>query len=310
MHRRALLSGFVALAACGPRRLPPPPSAPRLASAAELLPPDLDVVVRLDMARVKAALGSITPELLSRDVLARASGEGGGEPDALLVKSLLDAELVYLAYRPNPQLLPLDRVLAVEGRFEPLLRAPPGFEPSVDLGGDVRYWEVARGAKPLSRSSVARLYALGERVRAFVSEAELDAVERLLQGLSSPRRLNAPEEGSLSISLRPSLLGRLARGTLRELLEAAQSLEAVIELESDGAKLQVTLLTAEPAHAEQLEIAAREVLARTLAERAIKSELNVVGERLTLALRMSRAQLLSVFACLPGASPSAATCTW
>jgi hypothetical protein len=312
MHRRALLSGLAALAACGPRRLSPPPAAPRIGAAAELIPADLDVVARLDMGRMKAALGGLTPELVSRDVLARTAGEKGDEPDQLVVSSLLEAELVYLGYRPSPQLLPLDRVLALQGRFEPLA-TPPGFSAPVDLGADLRYWERLPGAKPGARSAIARIYALGERVRAFVSEAEIDAVERNLEGLAGPRQLLAPEEGSLSLSLRPRLLGRLTSGTLRELLEESRSLDVVLELDSDGGKLRAALVTAEPAHAEQLAKAGRGVLDRALGDRAGRARLDVVGERLSLSLTASRAELSSAFGCLrehsvPGAG--ATECPW
>jgi hypothetical protein len=304
MHRRALLSGLLALAACGPRRLAPPPSAPRVSSAAELIPADLDVVARLDMARMRAVLGGLTSDLLSREVLSRTSTEDGDEPDELLVRSLLEAELVYLGYRPNEHLLPLDRVLALEGRFEQLSQ-PRGFSAAIDLGADVRYWDKQPGAKPLARSAVARIYAAGERVRAFVSEAEIDALERTLNGFSGPRRLAPPEEGSLSLALRPRLLGRLARGTLRELLDEARTLDAVLELESDGGKLTLALVTAEPAHAERVALAGEDVLARVLGDGAAKARLDVVGERLTLSLKASRAELSRAFGCLRGGSTSA-----
>jgi hypothetical protein len=311
MRRRALLLGLggLALGACGPRHLPPPPSAPPLVTAAELIPADLDVVARLDMTRIKAALGTLTPEALARDVLARGAGANGDEPDELLVASMLSADVVYLGYRPDPSLLPLDRVLALQGRFEPLTRPPSGFAPAIDLGADLRYWDKLPG-RPLPRASVARLYAQGDRVRAFVSEAELDAVERALEGLAGPRRLLAPEEGSLSLSARPQRLGRLVSGSLRELLEAAKLLELVIDLESDAAKLKLTLTTAEPAHAEQLASAGKLALSRALGEQAERAELRVDAERVTLSYVASRAELAALLGCLQGGTGSAAQCPW
>jgi hypothetical protein len=309
MHRRALLSGLLALAGCGPRRLSPPPSAPRVSTAAELVPADLDVVARLDLARMKAALGGLTSELLSRDVLSRAAGDDGDEPDALIIESLLGAELVYLGYRPNEQLLPLDRVLALEGRFE-RLATPPGFSAAIDVGADVRYWERRPGTKPLARSGVARIYAAGERVRAFVSEAEIDAVERTLRGLSGARRLTPPEEGSLSLALRPRRLGRLTHGVLRELLEEAKTFDAVIDLESDGGKLRLTLVMAEPAHAERLAQAGKDVLGRALGERAERARLDVVAESVTLSLKANRAELGRALSCLRAGAASASECAW
>src|SRR6188768_591637 len=100
MRRRALLLGLSA-AACGPKTPPPLPPAPAISSAAELIPADLDVVVRLDLARVKAALGELALTALAHQVLARDNA--GQDPDELLVSSLLGADQVYLAYRPSPQ---------------------------------------------------------------------------------------------------------------------------------------------------------------------------------------------------------------
>src|SRR6185436_17326036 len=140
MHRRALFWGFAALgAACGGRPLPPPPAAPRVTSAAELIPADLDVVVRLDLARVRAALGAAALAALAGQVLARGQGEPGS--DDLELSSLLEADQVYLGYRPSPLWAPLDRVLALQGSFTQLMHPPAGFSGATDLGGDVRYWD-------------------------------------------------------------------------------------------------------------------------------------------------------------------------
>ncbi|HYP91065.1 MAG TPA: hypothetical protein VEQ59_23025, partial [Polyangiaceae bacterium] len=292
------------------RALPPPPPAPRIATAAELIPADLDVVVRLDLAHIKGVLGELTPELLAREVLARTGSGNAGEPDELLVESLLRAKLVYLGYRPSAELLPLDRVLALQGAFEPLTRPPRGFAAPIDLGADLRYWDKQRGAEPLPRSGVARLYAVGERLRAFVSEAELDSVERALDGRAGPFRLEAPEEGALSLAVRPRLLARFVNGSLGELLADAKTLEVVLELASDGAKLKLSLLAGGPEQAERLARAGEIALTRALGERAKRAEIDVVGERLSLAWRASRAELSALFVCLKSAPASAAECAW
>jgi hypothetical protein len=293
MRRRELLLGLLALSpACGPRRLPPPPDAPRVVSASDFVPADLDVVVRLDLARMKAALGAVTQQLLWRDLLSRASAVGE-EPDELALRMLLEADVVYLGYRPSPLLLPLDRVLALQGRFTPLTQTPSGFSGGVDLGADVRYWD-RQSNEPLARSSAARLYAVGSRVRAFVSEAELDAVERALDGAAGAPPLSAPEEGALSLAARPRLLGKLVSGTLRELLEDSKSLELVVNLDSDVASLRASLETSSAEQAEQLCRAGRLVVESALGDRAHRAELRTVEKRVSLSLRMSRAELASL----------------
>jgi hypothetical protein len=310
MRRRGLLLGLSA-AACGPKERPPLPPAPAIASAAELIPADLDVVIRLDLARVKAALGDLALTALAHQVLA--SGGAGQDPDELLVSSLLGADQVYLAYRPSPLWAPLDRVLALQGRFEQLARPPNGFSGATDLGRDLRYWDAK--VAPTARGGVARIYALGERVRAFVSEAELDAVERTLDGLGSPRRLEPPEEGTLSLAARPSLLGRLAgNGLLRELMADAKALNAVAELESDGVRLKLELLLSGAPQAEQLASAGKLALSRALGDAVLDVTLRAESERVVLSARLTRAQLAPVLACVWGGGPSSAAsatgCPW
>jgi hypothetical protein len=320
MQRRALLLGLGAVA-CGPKPRPALPPAPSVSSAAELIPPDLDVVVRLDLARVKATLGGAALTALSREVLAHdRERDEHQEPDELLIQSLLGAEQVYLGYRPNRMWAPLDRVVALQGRFEQLVRPPVGFSRPTDLGRDFRYWDAQ--VPPKARGGVARVYALGERVRAFVSEAEIDAVERVLDGQGSPRRLEPPEEGTLSFAARPQLLGRLVgNGTLRDLLEGAKALLAVVELESDGVRLKLELALSGVDEARQLADAGQMVLSRALRDAKLNVALRADAQRVLLTAQLSRAELQPFLACVgagtmgsgtvgSGALGSALGCPW
>lgn len=306
MQRRALLLGLSALGACGPKQLAAPPPAPSVTSAGELIPADLDVVVRLDWARMKGALGSIALSALSREVLAQSGS--GQETDDLVVASLLAADQVYLGYRPGPLLLPLDRVLAMQGRFEPVARTPGGFSAAVDLGGDFRYWDRKPG-DALERGSVARIYAYRDRVRAFVSEAELDAVERVLAGQGGDRRLVPPEEGTLSLAARTWLLARLTgRGELREMLDDAKTLHVVADLESDGVNIEIELTLANPDRAQNLANAGQQVLSRLGERWGGVATLRAVGDRVVLTATLSRAQLAPALLCLR--HPGAPGCSW
>jgi hypothetical protein len=307
MQRRALLLGSSALLwSCGPRARPTLPSAPRVVSSEDLLPADLDVVVRVDLGKMKATLGAITEEVLSRDALT-AGVASDERPEPVLVASLLAAERVYLAYRPSPLLLPTDRVLIVEGRFDPFVSPPPGFTLATDLGADLRYWDRKPGAR-LPRSGIARIYAQGQRLLAFVSEAELDAVERTLTTPSSPRQLRPPAEGAISLAMRPALLAKLASGTLRDLLERAQSLQLVGDLQSDRARVRAALVLASADDAQALQLAAQHLLERLPSELRASASLQAEQERLVLEATLTRSQLLPVLACL--GRGSGAACPW
>jgi hypothetical protein len=322
MLRRALWLaagslGFGLALGCGAERPKGPPPAPPVASASDLIPPDLDVVVRLDLGRVKSALGGAAVATLSREALAK----GGLAEDELVVASLLEADVVYLAYRPSRMLLPLDRVLALQGRFAADVKPPAGFSGvASDLGGDVRYWERRPGAR-FPREGVARIYAIGDRVRAFVSEAELDSMQRLLGGQGAERRLQAPEEGTLSLAARPQLLARLASGdSLRELLDGAQQLRVVVDLEADGVRFELELVLEDAESSARLVKASGALIERAAAragllpftEPPVKPGhapwLRAEGARALLSARFSRAQLAPVLACFGAAS--AAECPW
>ncbi|HVY27220.1 MAG TPA: hypothetical protein VHB79_11755 [Polyangiaceae bacterium] len=292
MQRRALLLSLGALAACGPKPLPPLPPAPRVTAPVDLIPSDLDVVVRLDLGRVKAALGAATVSTLAGEVLARGSAKQAA--DELLIASLLEADLVYLGYRPSRLGAPLDRVLALQGHFAQLMHPPDGFSGATDLGADVRYWD-AKVRPP--REGVARIYAFSDRLRAFSTEAEIDALELRLAGGGGARRLEPPAEGTLSFAARPALLARLAgNGILRDLLEGSKSLSAVADLESDGARLKAELVLESPDQATDLVSAGRLVLDKVLGDHASKLELRADAERVLLDARLSRNELLALFA--------------
>jgi hypothetical protein len=307
MQRRALVVSVALLAlACGPKPLAAPPPAPHLSSPAELIPPDLDVVVRLDLGRVKAALGSATLSALAGEVLARGPAKQSG--DELLVASLLEADVVYLGYRPSTLGAPLDRVLALQGHFTPLMRPPAGFSGATDLGADLRYWDATT---PVAREGVARIYAVSDRLRAFASEAELDALERQLAGGGGSRRLEPPAEGTLSLAARPALLLRLSgHGILRELLEGSERLSAVADLESDGVRVKAELLLQTPQQASDLVGAAKLVVGRMLGERAEQLELRADAERVLLNVRLSRSDLAPALGYLRGASAGDSARPW
>ena len=217
---------------------------------------------------------------------------------------------MYLGYRPSPLWAPLDRVLALQGHFEPLVRPPTGFSGATDLGARLAVLGQSHDAEQ-SRGGVARVYALGDRVRAFVSEAELDAVERTLDGRGAARRLEPPEEGTLSLAARPRLLGRLAgNGTLRELLEDAKALRAVADLESDGVRLKLELLLSGAEQARQLASAGQLVLSRAMGDAVLDVTLGAESDRVVLSARLTRAQLAPLLACVGGGAASALACPW
>jgi hypothetical protein len=187
--------------------------------------------------------------------------------------------------------VPLDRVLALDGAFTQLMREPEGFSAATDLGADIRFWD-ARTAP--ARAGVARIYAASDRLRAFVSEAEIDAVERLLQGAPEPS-LAAPEEGTLSLVARPSLWRGRAHGRLGELLDSAHELTCVLDLDSVGVRVKATLELESAEQASELATAARAALGQLLGDAAAQLELEGADDRVVIKGRLGRADLAPLF---------------
>jgi hypothetical protein len=172
----------------------------------------------------------------------------------------------------------------------------------------VRYWDATN---PTTREGVARIYAFGDRLRAFVSEAELDAMERQLSGAPSDSRLEAPSEGTLSLAARPTLLARLSgHGLLRRLLEGAKHLSAVIDLDSDAVRLKAELQLQTPEQAADLVSAGNLVVGRLLGARAAQFELRADADRALLSAKLSRADLAPALGCLRGGEAGGSGCPW
>ncbi len=197
--RRALVLGIGALAftaACGPEV--PAPKAPvrgkrEILDPAEFFPADLDLVVRVDLGRMRAQLGPLA------DVLAeRALAESAGE-EALVSLAIARAKVVWIGLRAADAEAG-DRVLVVEGDVEDLRPDPRTFRP-VDppISDEIRSWE---RTGPLRRAATARIHAFAGRVIAFVTPIEVDSVDRILAKGPDARRRDPSAEGLISVDLR------------------------------------------------------------------------------------------------------------
>ncbi len=198
MGRRALLSlmglaaSTVACASTSPRRGASKPKR-RHVDAVELLPGDLDAVLRIDLARMRAALGPITQSLSTR------VGSEVDVQDELATKAIERARVVWIGTRLT-DMDTGDRVLIIEGDVEDLRPDPVVFH-VVDppLSDDVKTFE-RKG--PLSRNATARIHLLGARTIVFVSSVEADGVERILRQGADPDRRDPPADGLLSADVR------------------------------------------------------------------------------------------------------------
>src|SRR5688500_11925420 len=92
----ALLLTPALVLGCAERGVGPPPQSPALTRGADALPADVDVVIRLDLRRMKSALGA---ELVSdlRRATELATDRAGSE--ALLAGLFEQTDVIYVGLR-------------------------------------------------------------------------------------------------------------------------------------------------------------------------------------------------------------------
>ena len=265
MGRRYLVAiwlGFVVLIACGPQPIGPPPAAPApVQQPAHLLPPDLDLAIRLDLDELRGRFGSDFVAALELPAVAEDD-----PPARALVTSLLrQSSALWFAIRPpgdsarGPDAL--DNVLVLRGNYREVnprdFAGENVWQAPVDLGGDWRrYSRVALG-----RGGPERLYAYGDHLRVLLSRAEIDSMDALLRGRLSTEGLRPPARGMASIALRSAAWGNAldAAGVPLRWLESATSARSRIVAEGEGYRMYLELNYAdkESAHsaADQLSLA-------------------------------------------------------
>lgn len=227
--------------------------------AVQYMPEDLDVVLRLDLKRIREGLPAETSTALTAWALAGQSEDVG----ALLSRGMALADHVYVGLRaPEDSWRQLDQVVILEGDFSGI---PVGditrlFLPPRDLGGTLRVYDAApservvvlegsgEGDSPSSlpmyddRTAPARLYSFGDKLWLFATPVEVDALERTVEEGHAGNGLIPPERGVFSVAARlERLMPHLRRESPRAanvLAHAGQS-TASLDLGADGLGFRV-----------------------------------------------------------------------
>jgi hypothetical protein len=243
-RRAVAIAGVIAVAiAAGCGAEVPAPGTPAAARAArvsrrveapDLFPADLDLVVRVDVARMRAGLGPAAAEDLADRAL---SGEG----DAALREAARHADVAWVALR-LADLDEGDRVVAFEGRMRDVARDPGAWRPVPGDVGGVSVLE-RRGRAP--RAGAQRMIALGDRAIVFVSPAEASSVARVLRDGPDARRGDPAAEGLVSLDLRahrlpPRLEQRFP--SIAAIIAGLERVRAVATLADDGIHLEAEVI--------------------------------------------------------------------
>lgn len=200
-------------------------SAPVTRPPARQIPIDLDVVVRIDIERIRRNVDTGIAEALTRLLVSPAD-----DPSQLLTLAITHSKQIWAGLRPDIDPRRWDNVVILQGDFSLISTDAIAsvWGPSRDLGGGYKVYDILT---PQSRIAPARLYTLHEERWLIASEAEVDALERSLERGRAEREEEPPARGLISVTAR---MGRLAEisGEKRALraLENAKGFDASFDL--------------------------------------------------------------------------------
>jgi hypothetical protein len=267
----------------------------------EIFPADLDLVVRVDLARMRAGMGPAASDDLTKRALA-----GAGEPE--IASALACAEVVWIAARVA-EIESGDRVVVVEGKACMPDLARSRWEKVRSANKRVLIFD-RKGEAP--RAGTARILNLGDHGAAFVSPVELDSVKRVLDAGPDPRRGNPTAEGVVSVDLRarplsPALAKRYP--SIAAVLAGIERVRGSATLSDDGLHVDAQVVGKTPAGAAlagKFLTAVRESLAEgKFAEAAKGAKVEVVGKTVEAKLVVPAKLLLAALAGKePGEEPA------
>jgi len=311
---RCLLAlGLLLGAGCGPERIGPPPNAPRLVQASDAMPADLDLVLRLDLRKIRETLGGPAMTAISERAVSRMRGADRGT-DALLLSALEQTDTLWLGMRPTQTLEAADSVFVMAGHFPKFdphrAESTPRFAPAIDLGGNLRRYD---RAQPPTRGAPARFYVQGEQLLVSLSAAEIDSVERSLEEQRGMPPLEPAEKGVLSAVARPQVLPLeifAGADSLRRLARRADRIELSADLTGAGLDATVALKFEDAPLAERVGQALnemREALGAApgrLAKLAARVKIGNAGPYVSLHIVLGRDELSELVNCRGSA------CAW
>jgi hypothetical protein len=305
--RFGLLAVALALcSACAPARIGPPPDAPNIVKPLDAIPGDLDLVVRLDLRRIRDTLGAAAMSGIAEQAVHGLHGADQAT-DALLLSALGETDTLWMGVRPTAGLEAADTVLVMVGHFPNFdphrIASTPPFAPPIELGAAFRRYD---RAPPKTRSAPARFYTRADDLVVSLTEAEVDSVERSLEQRRGTPPLEPAEKGTLSAALRPRVLPSEffdAAPSLQRLAQTAERCELTADLTSAGVDASVSLKFEDPSSATRVGHALldlRDALkgeSGRLAKLAARVDISNAAEYVTLRLSLGRDELSEIVNC-------------
>ncbi len=224
-------------ASCGVHT-PRPVEGPKDAPAAMLIPVDLDVVLRVDLQRMRDGIG----DALQQEIIDSWQ-KTNADPQGVMASALRLANVAWLGFRPSTDPRSWDYVLVLEGELADLDASAleTAFKPPRPLGDGYLVYDAWQEPH---RLSAARLYVYRTSKLIFASSAEVDAVERVVEQGRYERHTELPARGLLSFSTptRP-IAEELRDGSPRfaRFLSDAHQLSGFVDISARGLLLEARL---------------------------------------------------------------------
>lgn len=205
----------------------------------DLLPADLDLVVRVDLGRLRGGLGAASIDLLA----ARLPGE------SMLKGILARADAVTVGLRAD-DLEAGDRIIIVEGAGIDISPDPSLFAPAPPLVEQVKVWDAT--SETGDRAAIARVMLIEQRAVVFVTALEVDATTRVLRAGADEQRGQPFAEGLVSADWRPQpLRPRLAKKfpSIASVLRGIARVRATANVDGDALVIRGEITGTSPASA-------------------------------------------------------------
>ncbi|MFO0587228.1 MAG: hypothetical protein U0441_06810 [Polyangiaceae bacterium] len=246
-------AALVALAGCGPGKPAPSRAGVRPAQlskrlvARDFMPGDLDIVLRVDMARLRAGLGPNVAEAIA----ARA---GDADADGFVSEAMAKADAVWIGLRLS-DIDAGDRVIVAEGRLGEIHIDPSQWEETTPTATMESVQILDRlGTAP--RAGTGRIVVYEKKLYAFVSPVEVDATTRVLRDGPDEGRGDPTADGLVSADVRghrlpPSLEKKYPR--IGSLIAGVVRVRGSATLGEDGVHVAIDMTTKSALAAERVE---------------------------------------------------------
>jgi hypothetical protein len=300
-----LAGALLAASGCAQRIPPPEEPGPVADRAGDFVPGDLDAVVRVDLDGARRLFGSSAVKSVMLDIVDPKKDAATAD---LLSSAVEHASTMVVAFRPGFSAAATDNVTIFRGDFRNVdpRRVGGDWRPPVDLGGAFQLYE--RPA-PGRRSAPVRIYSRPSDWLVFVSGAELDSAERVIEQRVNDDHVEPPDRGVLSYAFRaePVIVELTARfPTVAETLRGATTVSGSVAADDRGLRATIEVAFTNEADAKEAADRATALIGvlraseRLLGRLASGAHVNAMASTLVIRIELDAAGLRTVVGCVAG----------